>query len=326
MRLRRTEAGLIVHDPARERWVSLPAAAKAAPAAELTAETTTEMLAFLAAGEPAREAARAALAAVADDPAVSADPAAAGLPFRPRSLRAFMTWESHAVQSARMLVKNFFPAPVAHAMRGFERLTGRTFPPLKPKRQFHESPTFYFGNHTAMLADGERVPWPSYTEYLDFELELAYVLARPLADATPEQAEAAVGGWLVFNDWSARDVQAEEARHNVFGPVVKSKSFANSLGCDLLTADELPDWQALTGRVRVDGELWCEGRTAGAAHDVGAMLAFASAGERLGVGDLISTGTVPGCCGLERDRWIERGQTVELEIDAIGKLANRIAA
>lgn len=325
MRLRRTDAGLIVDDREHERWVSLPAAAAAAPAAELTAETTTDMLAFLAAGEPAREAARAALAAVADDPAASADPAAAGLPFQPRSLRAFMTWESHAVQSARMLVKNFFPAPVARTMGGFERLTGRTFPPLKPKRQFHQTPPFYLGNHTAMLADGERVRWPHYTEYLDFELELAYVLARPIADATPEQAKAAIGGWLVFNDWSARDVQADEVRHNVFGPVVKSKSFANSLGCDLLTADELPDWQALTGRVRVDGELWCEGKTDGAAHDVGAMLAHACASEQLGVGDLISTGTIPGCCGLEHDRWLRPGQTVELEIDAIGKLANTVA-
>jgi 2-keto-4-pentenoate hydratase/2-oxohepta-3-ene-1,7-dioic acid hydratase in catechol pathway len=108
--------------------------------------------------------------------------------------------------------------------------------------------------------------------------------------------------------------------------VVKSKTFANSIGADVITADELPDWQAATGRVRVDGELWCEGTTAGAAHDVGAMLAYASAGERLEPGDVISTGTMPGCCGLELDRWVRPGQTVELEIDAIGTLSNRISA
>jgi len=79
-------------------------------------------------------------------------------------------------------------------------------------------------------------------------------------------------------------------------------------------------------RVRVDGEVWCEGATAGAAHDVGAMLAYASAGERLGAGDVISTGTMPGCCGLELDRWIEPGQTVELEIDGIGTLSNVVSA
>jgi 2-keto-4-pentenoate hydratase/2-oxohepta-3-ene-1,7-dioic acid hydratase in catechol pathway len=166
--------------------------------------------------------------------------------------------------------------------------------------------------------------WPSHTRALDFELELAFVLARPLADAAPAEAAAAIGGWLVLNDWSARDVQAQDARTSIFGPVVKAKTFANSLGCDVLTADALPDWRRATGRVRVDGELWCEGSTAGPQHDVGALLARASAGERLAPGDVFSTGTMPGCCGLELGRWLAPGQTVELEIDGIGTLTNRI--
>ncbi len=241
-------------------------------------------------------------------------------------MRAFMLWESHYVASARALVKHFFPAPAARAVAGYERLTRRTFPKLKPNKRFYETPSFYVANHAAVLADGEEMWWPSHTKYLDFELELAFVLAQPLADAGPEEAAAAVGGWFVLNDWSARDVQAEDLRENPFGPVVKSKTFANSIGADMLTADELPDWQAATGRVRVDGEVWCEGTTAGAAHDVGAMLAYASAGERLEPGDTFSTGTMPGCCGLELDRWIQPGQTVELEIDGIGTLANRVSA
>jgi 2-keto-4-pentenoate hydratase/2-oxohepta-3-ene-1,7-dioic acid hydratase in catechol pathway len=128
----------------------------------------------------------------------------------------------------------------------------------------------------------------------------------------------------VLNDWSARDVQADDARHNPFGPVVKSKTFANSIGCDVVAASAIGDWRTATGRVRVDGEVWCEGATAGAAHDIGDMLDYASAGERLEAGDVISTGTMPGCCGLELDRWIKPGQTVELEIDGIGTVANRI--
>jgi len=55
------------------------------------------------------------------------------------------------------------------------------------------------------------------------------------------------------------------------------------------------------------------------------MLAYASAGEKLDAGDVISTGTMPGCCGLEHDRWVQPGQTVELEIDGIGRLTNRIS-
>jgi 2-keto-4-pentenoate hydratase/2-oxohepta-3-ene-1,7-dioic acid hydratase in catechol pathway len=308
MRLRTTPDGLIAHDGERNRWVLLPG--------------ERDLVAFLAAGDTAREQASAALAS---EDAVAVDPGRAGLPFAPRSLRAFMLWESHVVQSSRMLVKHFFPAPVWGLVSAFER-TGRTFPKLKPNKRFWDAPTFYVANHTMVLADGDEMWWPSHTRCLDFELELACVLRAPLVDATPDDALAAVGGWLVLNDWSARDVQADDARHNVFGPVVKSKTFANSIGCDVVTADEFGDWTAATGRVRVDGEVWCDGATANPAHDIGEMLAFASKGERLDAGDVISTGTMPGCCGLELERWIQPGQTVQLEINRIGTVTNRVSA
>ncbi len=318
MRLRRTAEGLIAEHPSGQ-WVRLEGDG-------LSAEQSTDMVAFLAGGEPARAAAEAVLAGITDEQAaaVAVDPSRAGIPFQPRSMRAFMLWESHTVNSARMLVKRFFPSPAAKLVEGFERVTGKTFPKLKPNERFYETPTFYVANHGALLADGDPMWWPSHTEWLDFELELAYVLAKPLADATPEEAAEAIGGWLVINDWSARDVQADDFRNNIFGPVVKSKTFANSLGADVVTADEIPDWTRMTGRVRVDGELWCEGSTAGPVHGVGAQLAYASKGERLEPGDVFSTGTMPGCCGLELDRWIQRGQTIELEIDGIGTLTNQI--
>ena len=323
MLLRSTPDGLIVRDDETDLWISLPAAAREAGGA-LGEAQTHDLLAFLAGGEATRGAAAAAVEAVRDAAAARVDPAIAGLPFRPRSLRAFMLFESHAVQSARMLVKHFFPAPVVRVMETYERATRRTFPPLRPKKAFYERPEMYVANHTAVLADGEPMWWPSHTRALDFELELAFVLARPLADATPAEAAEAIGGWLVLNDWSARDVQAQDARTSIFGPVVKAKTFANSLGCDVLTADALPDWRRASGRVRVDGELWCEGTTAAPQHDVGAMLAHASAGERLAAGDVFSTGTMPGCCGLELERFLAPGQTVELEIDGIGTLTNRV--
>ena len=255
-----------------------------------------------------------------------ADPATAILPFRPRSIRAFMLWEDHVINSSRVLVRRFFPAPAAKAVATFERVTGKTFPKLKPNARFREAPTFYVANHTAVLADGDEMWMPKHTAWLDFELELACVLARPLVDATPEEALDAVGGWFILNDWSARDVQADDARRNIFGPVIKAKTFANSVGPDVITPDELPDWTKATGRVRVDGEVWCEGKTAGPQHSLGAMLAYASAGERLDAGDVISTGTMPGCCGLELDRWIKPGNVVELEIDGIGTLSNRLSS
>lgn len=306
MKLRTTPEGLICHDRQRGRWVRLPG--------------DQDLLAFLAEGAPARERASAALDA-AD--AVEADPASAGLPFQPRSMRAFMLWEEHVIQSSRMLVKHFFPPSVWKVVSTFEK-TGRTFPKLKPNKRFWEAPTFYVANHTMVLADGQAMWWPAHTEVLDFELELACVLKAPLVDASPEQARAAIGGWFVLNDWTARDVQADDARRNVFGPVVKAKTFANSIGCDVVPAEDFGDWTQATGRVRVDGQVWCEGATRGPVHEIGEMLAFASAGERLDAGDVISTGTMPGCCGLEIERWIEPGQTVELEVDGIGTVANRI--
>ena len=316
MRLRRTERGVIAQHPSGT-WVPLVGAG-------LSEAQSRDLVAFLAGGAGARAAGEAILAAVEDPEAEAVDPSTAGIPFQPRSMRAFMLWESHVIASSRMLVKRFFPAPAAKVVDGFERLTGKPFPKLKPNDRFYEKPTFYVANHGALLGDGDPMWWPQHTEWLDFELELAFVLAKPLADASPEEAGEAVGGWFVLNDWSARDVQAEDARNNIFGPVVKSKTFANSIGPDVITADELPDWTRATGRVRVDGELWCEGSTAGPQHDVGAMLAYASAGERLEPGDVISTGTMPGCCGLELDRWIQPGQTVELEIDGIGTVTNPI--
>lgn len=308
MKLRMTTGGVIAEDEGRGRWVRVPG--------------EDDLLEFLATGEEGRERAREAIAAGGD----AVDPATATLPFRPRSIRAFMLWEAHVIQSSRVLVQRFFPPPAAKAVATFERVTGKTFPKLKPNARFREAPTFYVANHTSVLADGQEMWWPSHTKALDFELELACVLAKPLVDATPEEAVDAVGGWFVLNDWSARDVQADDARRNIFGPVIKAKTFANSIGCDVLTPDALPDWTKATGRVRVDGEQWCEGTTANPQHTLGAMLAYASAGERLDAGDVISTGTMPGCCGLELDRWIQPGQTVELEIDGIGTLTNPISA
>lgn len=302
MKVRTTPDGLIAQAPDAGGWVRV--------------DHDGDLLAFLAETPAAR-----AAALTAD----AADPATATLPFRPRSLRAFMLYEDHVIASSRVLATKFFPQPVPRIIETYERVSGRTFPKLKPNARFREAPTFYVGSHTGVLADGQDMWWPSHTKWLDFELEIACVLARPLVDASPEEALDAVGGWIVLNDWSARDVQADDARRNVFGPVVKSKSFANSIGCDVLTADALPDWTQATGRVRVDGEVWCEGSARGPQHTLGAMLAYCSAGERLDAGDVLSMGTLPGCCGLELDRWITVGQTVELEIDQIGTLTNTIS-
>ena len=247
------------------------------------------------------------------------------LPFTPRSLRAFSIYPAHMEQSARVLATRFFPKPAGAVIERYERWTHRTFPALKPKRGFLEQPAMYVGNHTAMLADGDTMPWPSHTRFLDYELELGFVLSAEVIDATPEEGAAAIGGFFIVNDWSARDVQADEYRHGIFGPAVKSKTFNNSIGPVVVTADELLDRaSSLRGWVRVNGEVWSETSTAGAAHSLGDLVAYASRGERLGPGDVFATGTVPRGSGLELDRWVQRGDVVELEIEELGTLRNTV--
>lgn len=295
------------------RWVAL------APLAD--EPWTRDLVALLAGGVEVRERVE-RLVAGAEPAALEEDVL---LPFVPRSLRAFSIYPAHVEQSARVLVSRFFPKPAGGAMRLFERATRRTFPPLKPSAQFFEQPAFYVGNHTACLTDGEGMPWPSHTDRLDYELELGFVLAAPVADATPQEGEAAIGGFVLINDWSARDVQVDEYRHGMFGPAVKAKTFNNSIGSVVVTADELlAQAGSLRGSVRVNGELWSETSTAGAAHSLGALVAHASAGERLAPGDLFATGTLPRGSGLELDRWVQPGDVVELALEGLGTLTNAI--
>ena len=133
MKLRRTPDGLIAERESGA-WVRLQGEG-------LSDEQGRDMIAFLAGGDPVRAAAEEIVAAV-DEAVATADPASASIPFQPRSMRAFMLWESHVIASSRVLVKRFFPRPMARAVEGFERVTGGTFPKLKPNRRFYETPTF----------------------------------------------------------------------------------------------------------------------------------------------------------------------------------------
>src|SRR3954470_17201634 len=111
----------------------------------------------------------------------------------------------------------------------------------------------------------------------------------------------------------------------MFGPAVKSKSFATSIGSTVVAAGELlARAGSLRAVVRVNGETWSETSTAGAAFSLGELVAYASRGEQLGPGDVFATGTLPGGSGRELDRWIQPGDVVELELDGVGTLTNTV--
>lgn len=244
------------------------------------------------------------------------------LPFHPLSFRDFMLYERHAIDAARGLVRRFMPR-LRPLVAAYEGVAKRPFPPLRPKKLWYERPIYYLGNHLSFLPDGATIPWPSYTKVLDYELELGVIVARAIRDATPEEAVAAIGGFVVLNDFSARDVQYAEMTSG-FGPV-KAKNFASGLGAVVVTADEiLPKVEDLAVEVRVNDTVWNSSHTAGMRYPLWEVVAYASLGEQLLPGELVATGTIAGCSGMEVGRWLSPGDEIELSIEGVGTLRNVI--
>jgi 2-keto-4-pentenoate hydratase/2-oxohepta-3-ene-1,7-dioic acid hydratase in catechol pathway len=314
-------------DAAAERWLPLRPAldevGDASTFAELRA-ADDDIVGLLAGGGAVRDAVEGLVAQARERDFGGRFELAPLLPLQPRLLRAFANSERHWMQSARGLVRDNMPHAL-RAIEGVEKVIRRPFPRFRPGKLFYDEPAFYIGNALTILPGGATVPWPSYTSRFDFELELAAVVAKPLRNATPEQAREAIGGFVVFNDFSARDTQWREFRGGLFGPVVKTKSFASAMSAEVVSADEIwPHVRDLTGEVRVNGEVWTRTSTADAQWGYDKMAVHASLGEQVVPGELLSGGTLPGGCGLELDRWLQPGDEVELSIERVGTLANRV--
>jgi 2-keto-4-pentenoate hydratase/2-oxohepta-3-ene-1,7-dioic acid hydratase in catechol pathway len=244
------------------------------------------------------------------------------IPFEARSFRDFMLYERHAIAAARGFVNAFMPG-AARIVTAYEALTGLVFPKLKPHALWYRQPIYYLGNHLTIATDGDDIAIPSYTRALDYELELGFVLAHSVRDADPQAAAAAIGGFVVLNDFSARDVQADEMASG-FGPQ-KSKHFASAISKVVVSADEiLPRWQSLSGSVRLNGTLITETSTVGAKWSLGEVVAHAARDETLQAGELFGTGTLPGGSGIETGHLLNSGDMIEIAIEGIGTLSNRI--
>jgi len=167
---------------------------------------------------------------------------------------------------------------------------------------------------------------------LDFELEVAALVDTPALDLEPDRAEEAIGGYCIFNDWSARDLQREETAVRL-GPA-KGKDFASTIGPWLVTPDELHDVRAgkayaLQMEALVNGQEISHGAWSSAQFSFGEMLARASADTRLRPGELLGSGTVGTGCLLEvreatLKRYLEPGDTVTLAIERLGTLTTPI--
>ena len=224
----------------------------------------------------------------------------------PPSLRDFYAFEAH--------VKN------ARARRG-----------LEIPAEWYEFPAFYFSNPGALLGPGADLAKPSWTEALDYELEIACVISRQARNVRAEEWRDVVAGFTVLNDWSARDVQRKEMAVGL-GPA-KGKDFATSLGPALVTLDELEERRdgerydlAMEGAV--NGRVLSRGNARDLHYSFGQMIARASQDVYLFPGDVIGSGTVGlGCIlelGPETHPWLKPGDEVTLSIDLLGALTNRI--
>jgi len=219
--------------------------------------------------------------------------------------------------------------------------------PIVPKKFFHTAGNFreheeeskrvnwsheiapwivFFQNVDAIIGPDEPVIYPEHlTEELDYELELAVVIRKAGKWFSPEEAMDYVGGYVIFNDITARDIQRREMRSGVFSFCKAIDTFC-PLGPWIVTADEIPDPHDLAMELRVNGEARQTSHTERMSTTIPEILSHYSA---LGysAGDVVSTGTVSGVAGFSEDAaslYLKPGDVMECEIESIGVLRNPV--
>ena len=234
-------------------------------------------------------------------------------PLTPPSIRDFVTFEEH--------------------IEGVARRFGDQIRP-----EWYEAPTFYFTNPHALIGAHDEVPVPPGCHAFDFELEVAAVIGRAGRDLTAEQAREHIVAYTIFNDWSARDLQAREMRVGL-GPA-KGKDSASTLGPWLVTADELDDCRDadgfldLTMTVARNGEKVGGDTLANMAWTFEEMVAYASRGTWVRPGDVLASGTCGSGCLAEL--WgrhgtlnpvpLTPGDVVTMTVERLGTISNTVTS
>ncbi len=235
------------------------------------------------------------------------------------------------------------PIPKPPAMRdgyAFRQhvVTARRNRGLEMIPEFDEFPVFYFTNHNAVVGPGELGVKAKHLDKLDFELEAAIVTGKHGHDWSVEQADDAIFGLMIMNDWSARTLQMDEMKLSL-GPA-KGKDFATGIGPVLVTMDELapcitntPKGMVFDMRMRawVNGVQVSEGNVNQMNWTFAQILERISYGVTVQPGEVLGSGTVGTGCFLElngskitNNQWLQPGDKVELEIEHLGRLANTI--
>lgn len=217
---------------------------------------------------------------------------------KPNSIRDTISFETHA--------------------KNFEKRTGKPIPKL-----WYEQPLYYKGNTSTVTGHEADVQWPEYTKKFDYELEFGIYIGKTGRNISVEDAHDYIAGYTIFNDFSARDVLTSEISM-LLGPAKgKDMDTGNVMGPCMVTPDEL-DPASLKMTAHINGELWSEGNTSDMYWSFAQIIAHISQSETLYPGDFIGSGTVAFGCGDELERWISKGDLIELAVEGIGILRNRI--
>ena len=251
----------------------------------------------------------------------------------------------HNISSVTLLA----PVPNPNSLRdayAFKQhvSTSRTNRGLKMIAEFDEFPVFYFSNQNTIYADNEMIElMPDHFEKLDYELEIAVVIGKGGKNILSKDADKHIAGFCIFNDISCRRLQMEEMKLNL-GPA-KGKDFASVLGPYLVTPEEIisncietpfGNKYNLEMSCTVNGELLSKGNAVVMNWTFAEIIERASYGVELYTGDIIGSGTVGTGCLLELngtekiknpnycERWLKEGDTVEMQIDGLGKITNKL--
>ena len=189
---------------------------------------------------------------------------------------------------------------------------------------FREQVIYYNADHLAISGPEDAIDWPATSSYADFELEWAVVIGSAERGMSREAARTAIFGYTIFNDWSARDLQLDFMQANLGPSGGKDFAGGNGFGPCIVTPDEIPDPYALRMEARVNGELWSQGTTGSMHHKFEDAIAQFSRFEDLVPGEIIGSGTVLHGCGYELGRKLSSGDVVELSVENIGTLRNRV--
>ncbi len=244
----------------------------------------------------------------------------------PESIRDAMAFEQHIINSIRIAALG----PLARFDEALEKWFGRRRSiAYQLNKAWYQRPIYYKGNRFSVVGHGGVVHMPHSTEQFDFELEWGVVIGKGGRDIPLASAHDHIAGYTIFNDFSARDIQMQEMKGRL-GPT-KGKDFdtGNAIGPWLVTPDEISDPYNLTMTARVNGEEWSRGATGDMHWTFEKIISYISRSETLYPGEFIGSGTCSGSqgkgSGLELGRTLNAGDVVELEVERIGILQNRIA-